>query len=209
MQYDQELVAGKLRRWEGYLNNYRLPLWDDIPNFGLYMEQVIELLKGYLDYLPPELKEEQFLTAATINNYVRKKVIPQPEKKRYYRTHIAYLIIICTMKHALSIPTVQTMLPNELPEDQLEQIYNAYAKRHRLVAEYYVKMMRELSSEILNHDDAGAFAVKDTTELIYSTAIISGFSRLTAEKLLLLEGKDLTNGGSISVRGKKRSEEQE
>ena len=57
MAYDNALVAGKLRRWEKYLNDYRLPAWNEIPDFGLYMEQVTVLLKQYLDYLPPELKE--------------------------------------------------------------------------------------------------------------------------------------------------------
>ena len=57
MKYDEALIAGKLRRWEKYLDNYRLPEWEEIPDFGLYMEQVIVLLKQYLDYMPPELKE--------------------------------------------------------------------------------------------------------------------------------------------------------
>ena len=65
MAYDSDLVAGKLRRWETYLDHFRLPPWEEIPDLGLYMEQVIDLLRQYLDYLPPELKEEQqFITAA-------------------------------------------------------------------------------------------------------------------------------------------------
>lgn len=100
MEYCKELIAGKLRRWERYLAEYRLPAWDEIPEMGLYMEQVIQYLKKHLDYLPPELKEEQFITAATINNYVRKKVMPEPVKKKYYRLHLAYLIMICTLKHS-------------------------------------------------------------------------------------------------------------
>ena len=91
MSYDKALIAGKLRRWEKHLMRFRLPEWDEIPEIGLYMEQVLSLLKQYLDYLPPELKEEQFITASTINNYVRTKVMPEPIKKRYYRTHIAIL----------------------------------------------------------------------------------------------------------------------
>ena len=35
MAYDSALVAGKLRRWEKYLDDFRLPLWGDIPDFGL------------------------------------------------------------------------------------------------------------------------------------------------------------------------------
>ena len=121
MAYDKALIAGKLRRWETYLNNYRLPFWEDIPDFGLYMEQVISLLRSYLDYLPPELKEEQVVTAAAINNYVRKRVMPVPVKKKYYRIHIAYLIMICTLKQSLSIPTLQTLVPMDLTQEQQEQ----------------------------------------------------------------------------------------
>lgn len=45
MAYDKALIAGKLRRWEKYLIGFRLPAWEDIPDFGLYMEQVVDLLK--------------------------------------------------------------------------------------------------------------------------------------------------------------------
>ena len=58
MRYDNRLTAAKLRRWETYLHDYRLPSWEDIPDLGLYMEQVLALLRQYLDYLPPELKDE-------------------------------------------------------------------------------------------------------------------------------------------------------
>ena len=37
MTYCNELVAGKLRRWEKYLKNFRLPAWEETPDFGLYM----------------------------------------------------------------------------------------------------------------------------------------------------------------------------
>ena len=45
MSYDNRLTAGKLRRWEKFLQDYRLPKWEDIPDFGLYMEQVLALLR--------------------------------------------------------------------------------------------------------------------------------------------------------------------
>ena len=40
MNFDNDLVVGKLRRWEKFLAAYRLPDWDAIPDFGLYMEPV-------------------------------------------------------------------------------------------------------------------------------------------------------------------------
>ena len=67
MAYDQQLIAAKLRRWEKYLLKFRLPEWQEIPDIGLYMEQVVQLLTQYLSFLPPDLKQPQPVTAA-VNN---------------------------------------------------------------------------------------------------------------------------------------------
>ena len=197
MAYDKELVAGKLRRWESYLNNFCLPAWEEIPDFGLYMEQVTVLLQEYLDYFPPELKEEQFITAATINNYVRIKVMPEPIKRRYYRVHIAYLIIILTLKHSLSIALIQRVIPTGLTRAEVERIYTEFAARHRMTAHYFVEQTRALAGPILGHGDADAMAADTPEALIVTNAVMSGFTRLLTEKLLLLEGKDLASGGTI------------
>lgn len=192
MRYDNRLTAAKLRRWETYLHDYRLPSWEDITDLGLYMEQVLALLRQYLDYLPPELKDEQFITAATINNYVRNRFMPEPCRKKYYRVHIAYLIMICTLKQTLSIATLHSMIPVGLSEQEVREIYSAYAEKHRLAAEYFIQQVRLAAGPILAHERTQcALATSETSELISEIAILSGLSRLLAEKLLLLEGKDL------------------
>ena len=201
MTYNKELIAGKLRRWEQYLDDYRLPAWGEIPDIGLYMDQVVTLLSGYLDYMPPELKEEQVITPAAINNYVRKKIMPEPVKKKYYRTHIAYLIMVCTLKQSLSIPTLQTMIPLGLSEEELKRVYSAFVVRHRMACQYFLREVRVAAGGILGHrpEELSELSTDDTNDLITTVAVISGFARLMAEKLLLLEGKDLTNGGSIEL----------
>ena len=207
MTFDKALIAGKLRRWEKYLNEYRLPAWEDLPDIGLYMEQVVALLKGYLDYMPPELKGEQLITPATINNYVRKRIMPEPIKKRYYRPHVAYLIMICTLKQSLSLSTLQTIIPMPLSEEELEALYRSYVNRHRIAASFFVQQVRIAAAGILDHEPESELSTGDTGELITSTAIIGGFSRLLAEKLLLLEGKDLSNGGSIALSSRDKRKE--
>ena len=202
MSYDKELIAGKLRRWEKYLDDYRLPAWEEIPDIGLYMDQVVTLVTAYLDYMPPELKEEQIITPAAINNYVRKKIMPEPVKKKYYRSHIAYLIMVCTLKQSLSIPTLKTMIPLGLEETELKRVYSAYVARHRLACTYFLKQVRMAAGGILDHgpEAESELTTDDTNDLISTVAVISGFARLMAEKLLLLEGKDLSNGGSVELR---------
>ena len=186
MGYDKALIAGKLRRWEKFLEKYRLPDWEEIPDFGLYMEQVIELLKQYLDYMPPELKDEQPITAAAINNYVRTRIMPQPRKKKYYRVHLAYLIMICSLKQSLSIAMISRMIPQGLSEEEVQKLYESYVQRHRHAANYFVQQVRLSAAAILDHQDRTELAVSNTSELIASAAIVGGFSRLLAEKLLLL-----------------------
>jgi hypothetical protein len=186
---DNGFVEKKLRRWEKYINEYRLPAWEEIPDLGLYMEQVLALLTEYLDYLPPELKEEQFITAATINNYVRNRYMPKPYKKKYYRIHIAYLVMICTLKQSLTIATLTQMIPNGIPEEQVKEIYTSYTERHRIAAEYFVDQVRVIASPMLHHDELKTSAsVSETSDLISTYAILSGLSGLLAEKLLLLDG---------------------
>lgn len=201
MSYDKELVAGKLRRWDRYLNRYRLPAWEEIPDIGLYMEQVITLLRRYLDYLPPELKDEEAITAAAVNNYVRNRVMPGPVKKRYYRIHLAYLIMICTLKQGISLSLVQRLLPAELTEEQLRPIYSEYVERHSLTARYFTQEVRAACATILEHEgEAPAKLQTDRIEdLIASAAVIGGFSRLLAEKLLLLQGHTVEDGGSLEL----------
>ena len=200
MQFDKDLVAGKLRRWEKYLEDFRLPSWNDIPNIGLYMEQVIILLKEYLDYLPPEIKDEQIITAATINNYVRTKIMPEPVKKKYYRVHIAYLVMICTMKQILPIAVIAKIVPTNIPEEEVEKIYERYSDRHSSTKQYFLRQIRLVAGPILDHKEVLDESARDTDDLILMCTMSAGFSKLLAEKLLLLDGKDISNGGSIEIR---------
>ena len=187
--YDNDLIAAKLRRWEKYLERYRLPAWEEIPDIGLYMEQVVVVLKQYLDYLPPELKEEQFITAATINNYVRNKIMPMPVKKRYYRSHLAYLIMICSLKQGLSLSLIQKLIPNNLPEEELRAVYAAYAERHRMATRYFAQQVNLAAAPILGHAEGSELASGRPEDMIAASAVVGGFARLLAEKMLLLEGR--------------------
>lgn len=187
MTSNQKLVAEKLRRWKKYLNEYELPSWENIPDIGLYMEQVITLLKQYLDYLPPELKEEQFITAATINNYVRLKVIPEPVKKRYYRTHISYLIMVLTMKPGIEISLIKKLIPSDLSESEVRAYYEEYAGMHRKTCDYFADSIAKVAAPLLDHEVTEELRIDKAETLVAFSSVMSGFNHLLSEKLLLLE----------------------
>ena len=105
MHYDRERVVQKMRLWERHLTEHVLPTWEELPSLELYMDQVIALLTDYLSFLPKEDDLDAIVTAAAINNYVRKKVMPPPVKKRYSRIHPATLSVIRVSTRSTSAST--------------------------------------------------------------------------------------------------------
>ena len=149
--------------------------------------------------IPREKLEDGSLLRAAINNYVRTRVMPGPQKKRYYRVHLAYLIMICTLKQGLSISLVQKLLPVGLPPEEVRRIYSQYAERHRVTAQYFTQQVRAAAALFLDLEPESALTTDRVEDLIASAAMLGGFSRLLAEKLLLLEGRTAANGGSLEL----------
>lgn len=182
--YDHELVIGKLREWESCLKDYALPSWEELPGIELYMDQVISLLAEYLKFFPQDEDGDAVVTAAAINNYVRKKVMPPPVKKRYSRTHLAYLIILCSLKQCVSISYIQKMIPLDLSQEEMHQLYNQFVCRHHSVCQYFIQQVNEVSGALFAAADGAESGARN---LVTSAAVISGLTRMMAERILLLQ----------------------
>lgn len=115
---------------EKYINtvlNHKLPSWNELPDFELYMDQVISLMQKYLSaYILPE----DTLTPSMINNYVKMEILPAPKKKRYNKEHLAKLIVICLMKRQLSLPTINAIITSKTHEIGLEVFYNSFLEEY-------------------------------------------------------------------------------
>lgn len=188
MQYDKDLVAHKLRRWDRFITDYHLPEWETIPDFGLYMDQVIVLLEQYLSFIPsPVGTKEHFVTSSTINNYVRLKIMPAPVKRKYHRVHIAYLIMILTMKQSLSISDVQKVIPPDSSEEEVRAVYENYSEKFRRLALFFNQQVQSGAEGIHASEQSSDNAVE---LLVIESALIAGFSKILAEKLIRLCGAD-------------------
>ena len=184
MPYDKELIAHKLIRWEHYLNNYKLPAWKELPDIGLYMDQVIALLGQYLDFIPMEDSKDKPVTPTTINNYVRLKLIPPPVKKRYSRIHLAYLIVICCLKGSMSLSSIQQMFPMNLSEEEVQQIYTNFVHRYRTAYLRCVEQLEQLSEPVL---DPGNQETSQVESLVLTTVVAATLYKLVTDKLLALQ----------------------
>ena len=131
---------------------------------------------------------EKMVTTSTINNYVRLKVMPAPVKKKYYRVHIAYLLIILTLKQSLSISDVQQIIPPDIPRRDVQAIYTDYAQRLQAVALFFTQEVRNAAQDLLSPDSENA--ENATERLLIQSALVAGFSRILAEKLAHLRDAD-------------------
>ena len=183
MTHDKALVAKKLRKWEGFLQEYELPTWDMLPCIELYMDQVLVLLTQYLNFLPREDGAENITTPAMVNNYVKMKVLPPPVKKRYSRVHLAYLIMVCMLKQTLGISLVQQILPADASEDTVHATYDAFVRMHKAVAAQFAAEVRAAASPALLSEEPADSAVGG---LILQSAIAASLFKLLTEKLVSL-----------------------
>ena len=189
MSYDKELIIHKLERWDRFITNYHLPDWDSIPDLGLYMDQVVVLLVQYLSFIPtPAGAKEHIVTSATINNYVRLKIMPAPVKRKYHRVHIAYLVMILTMKQSLSISDVQKVIPPmDSSEDEVLSVYEDYSEKFRRLALFFNQQVQSAAEGVRSTEQNSDNAVE---LLVIESALIAGFSKILAEKLIRLCGAD-------------------
>jgi hypothetical protein len=187
MTYDRDLIAHKLQRWDDYITAFRLPEWEAIPDFGLYMDQVVALMEQYLSFIPAEEGKDRF-TPAAINNYVRLKVMPAPVKRKYYRLHVAYLLVILTMKQTLSIGAIRRLLPPDLTEADMARRYRAYAGQFVRLARFFVQQVRAGAEDLVRSTAADCDEAVES--LIIQSALASGLSHILAEKLLSLAEAD-------------------
>ena len=88
---------------------FSLPTYDQIPNVGLYLEQVTKYLNDYLEPLGCAP-----LTGSMVSNYVKKGLVRNPVKKQYDREHIARLMVIAVSKTVLSLEDI-ARLPADCP----------------------------------------------------------------------------------------------
>ncbi|MBA2913912.1 DUF1836 domain-containing protein [Limosilactobacillus frumenti] len=117
----------EFKQWENNISRVRLPKWKELPTLGLYVDQVAAVINEQLANLGMEP-----LTKSMINNYVKKKVIQAPVKKKYAVNQIVDLLLIGLLKHNFSIDKIRASIAqitaNSYPQaayDRFVDIMNA------------------------------------------------------------------------------------
>lgn len=103
------------------LQQYHCPRYGELPSIPLYKDQVVEELNRILK--PLRCGE---ITATMVNNYVKVKAVPPPEKKRYGTRQIAGLYLICMLKQVYSIGEITAVLEKLYALEDFSQHYDRF-----------------------------------------------------------------------------------
>ena len=146
--------------------------WSAIPDIDLYMDQVICYMTR--QHIGLDLDDEETLTSAMINNYIKSGLLPRANGKKYDRRHIGYLTAICLLKQVLTVGETGTLLAQQMAHPDVEEFYRNYTS---VLDEEYSKVAEEL---------AGEHTSEELTQQALRLAV-SGYAQTLACKTILRE----------------------
>ena len=91
--------------------------WEDFPDINLYKDQVVAYLKRQLI----DMEGDGQLTPAMMSNYVKDKLLPKADGKKYNREHLALLTEICLLKQVLPVRDIGPLLRAEIQTPELKK----------------------------------------------------------------------------------------
>ncbi len=105
------------------LQTQRPVSWEQLPDFPLYMDQVL----SYMERQFIRFDGEDALTAAMVNNYTKSGLVPRADGKKYNQEHLAYLTVVGILKHVLSTRDMDLLIREELQgRESVENGYKAF-----------------------------------------------------------------------------------
>ena len=113
---------------------------DDIPNIDLYMDQVTTYLNDKFANTKRH-EDDKLMTKTMIKNYVKSRLLPSPEKKKYTKDHMMVLIMIYFFKNIISINDVNKLITplldsyfhnEEIPLENIINTFLTFAKQCNL-----------------------------------------------------------------------------
>ncbi|MBQ4131609.1 MAG: DUF1836 domain-containing protein [Clostridia bacterium] len=185
MNFDDELLLEqKYALICEKLASHKLPRWESFPDIELYMDQVVAVMEKALSlYNKVGEEESKLITPSIINNYVKLKVIPAPNKKKYSREHLAYLVMICILKQTLAISSIVKIIESNLESKTISELYNEFCSIYENVIPF-----ANMGEAFFDEDDVNVFdnrdCENDVNGFILKSAILSTAGKFVCEEML-------------------------
>ena len=116
----------ELLRWAGEIEGRTTADWENLPDLGLYMDQVVTYVERQLAAVW-RVEREKPLTPAMVNNYANGQLLPRADaQKKYSRDHLAMLLVLCTLKPVMPIADIGRLLAGAQDEGGMDGAYRTF-----------------------------------------------------------------------------------
>lgn len=160
------------------IEHFHFPQFEDIPNVGLYLEQVTKYINEYLAPL-----DNLAITPSMISNYVKKGLIANPVKKQYSREQIAYIFFIAVAKSVLSLDNINLFMDMQVKTYPIEVAYDYFCKEFENVIQYVF--------ELKDHMDTIGSDLQTDEKMMLRSTIITVSHKIYLDKCFNMVRKEL------------------
>ena len=112
------------------IQSFRLPRYRELPDVGLYLEQVARYVNRYM------ILNGNELTPSMVSNYVKQKLIPGPVKKSYGADAIAYLLFLSYTKMVVPLGDIHFMIDIQKDSYGLAVAYDYFCEEFENLLQY-------------------------------------------------------------------------
>ena len=123
------------------ISEFSFPRYNDIPNVGLYLEQVVKYISEYLEPLG-----SFSLTASMVSNYVKKGLIENPVKKQYNREQIACLFFVAVAKNVLSMEDIRLLFEMQHATYESKRAYDYFCSEFENMLQFVFGVKEHLDT---------------------------------------------------------------
>lgn len=167
--------TAELNQWTEQLKNYETIKLSNMPDIDLYMDQVITFITKQLSNFSKE-ELDKIITPSMINNYTKDGIIPRPVNKKYNKSHLSSILMLCVFKQILPINDI-TMFIDKEKEENIFQLYDTFSTMQNDLVQKISQRISDSLLEIENSDNDKEQLKKLSMELVIEANILSSFAK--------------------------------
>ena len=159
------------------IKDFSFPKYTEIPNVGLYLDQVNKYVNEYMEPLTGVS-----ITPSMISNYVKKGLLANPLKKQYYRDHIIYIFFIAIAKAVLSLEEIEILLNSNNRDYDCAYLY-----------EYFCNEFRNVLFNVFGITDNYTEAELESTpdRILFHNTILTSAHKIYLDTIFMLKSREI------------------
>ncbi len=142
------------------------PPYEAFPDIELYMDQVLD----FLSRSRASLRDDDRLSSAMVNNYIKAELLPRARGKKYSREHLVHLALILRLKQVLSVKDTGKLISAFKENKSDEELFDNFR-------EIIGRCTDDIVEGILKSDD-------DLAEIAMNLAVQSYLSKVGCEYII-------------------------